>query len=430
MMKKVLIFIFFFFITFVNVSAKEEYLKNILIDGVGIKDFDTEKLSYDLNVSGDKEIIKITYEYNLDLYNGNGSYGDVKLRYGVNELSYTLTNKNDEKDTITYKINVTREDLRSSENSLSSLTVANTKVELTDKLEYDVYVDNNLTEVDIKAVLKDQKSSFVSGYGERIGSNLVKLSGETTKVEVKVKAENDSIKTYLLNIIKKDYKNNDATLKSLKIDEINFNFKSNIYEYELSVNNEIEEINLNAVASDENATITYDKKYTLSEGINNIVIKVKAEDETVKEYLLKVTREKEVPLVNDIEITGIEFEFDSSIYEYEIETELKELDFKVTLNSETATSDILDNENLENGSVVKIEVKDNDKTLTYSFKIIKEELIEQEKNEEKESDNSNLENKETFLEKYELIIGLSVFAIGVFMLLTSILTRPKKSQIM
>ena len=70
------------------------------------------------------------------------------------------------------------------------------------------------------------------------------------------------------------------------------------------------------------------------------------------------------------------------------------------------------------------------KTLTYSFKIIKEELIEQEKNEEKESDNSNLENKETFLEKYELIIGLSVFAIGVFMLLTSILTRPKKSQIM
>ena len=209
-------------------------------------------------------------------------------------------------------------------------------------------------------------------------------------------------------------------------------FKSNIYEYELNVKNSIKEINLTAISNDLNAKVIYQNKHSLSVGDNIVKIKVQAEDGTVKEYVLKITREKEIPLVNNIEITDILFDFSSDIYDYEINTEKTTLDFNIALNSKKATSNIIDNKNLENGSVVKIKVKDDDKTLTYNFKIINEENKKEniEEDIEENKNNQDLKDKKSFFQEYELIIGLSVFALGVITLLTAILTKPKKSQIM
>lgn len=431
-MKKVFVFMFFFFITFINVYA-EEYLKDILIDGVSITDFKTDKTSYDLNVKGDKESIKITYQYDINIYQGMGSYGDVNLKYGLNQLSYTLTNK-ENKESLTYKINITREDVRDSDNSLSSLNVGGTNVKLSDKEEYDVYVDSKLTNVEVKATLSSTKSKFVNGYGERIGNNKVKLSGEKTKIEIKVEAENEKIKTYVINIIKKDYKSNDATIKSLKIENVNLNFKSNIYEYNQSVLYVVDKIKIEALPNHDKATITGTGEIKLKEGINNLVISCKAEDGTVKEYKVNITREKEIPIVNSIEIENVDFYFDPLKYEYDIETDLDVLEFNIVLNSKTATYEILNNEVLKNGSVVSIKIKEENKTLEYKFNIKKEENIEDNEednknlDDDKEKDNQKEENN--FLKKYEMYIGLGVFGIGLLSLLVAILTKPKNSQIM
>lgn len=427
-MKKVLIFIFFFFITFLNVYGKEEYLKNILVDGVGINEFSSDKTVYDINLEGDKEKIKLTYEYDINIYQGKGNYGEIELKYGLNELSYTLTKKDNPEESITYKINITREDLRSNDNNLSSLTISNIKVDLTDKLEYDVYVDSKLKSASLKAVLSSNSASFISGYGERTGNNEVKLNGESTKVEVKVKAENESIKTYVINIIKKDYKSNDATLKTLTIDNQNLNFKSTVYEYNLSVLYEVDKINIKAIPNDNKASIEGLGEINLKEGVNNLVVSVTAEDETKKEYKINITREKEIPLVNNIEITGIEFEFDPLKYNYQIETDLDSLEFNITLNKETTTYEILNNESLKNESVVKINLVDSEKTVTYSFLIKKAEEIKEDEKEEVEEDKKDKINK--FLNKYEMYIGLGVFGLGLLSLLIAILTRPKNSQIM
>ena len=231
---KRLILALFLFLSFLNVKA-EGYLTNILVDGVSIKDFSSEKKEYNLDVDSKKDTIKVVFVYDKTKYKGSGSSENITLKSGLNKISYTIKNIETLETLETYVINITKEDNRSSDNSLSSLKIGTTQVVLGEKNEYDVFVDSKLKSVELKATLKDNKSKFVSGYGERIGNNSINLNGETTKVEVKVMAENESIRTYLINIIKKDYKDPTNTLKSLKIDKIPFDFKSNIYEYNLTV---------------------------------------------------------------------------------------------------------------------------------------------------------------------------------------------------
>ena len=250
---KVLVFLSLFFMFSLNGLAKNEYLQSILIDNLALEGFETDKYTYDLDYESEKSEIKIAYTYDLEKYKVKTTGSLTTLDYGMNVVTITLTNKEDTEDSVTYTLNIKRE--ASSETALSSLTVANQSIELKDKDTFDVYVDSKLDSVLVKATLKDQKAKFVEGYGERLENNKVKLSGETTKVEIKVEAQDKSVKTYTINIIKKDYKSNDATLKSLKIDKIDYTFKSNIVEYNLSVSYEINKIKLTPVATDEKAKI-------------------------------------------------------------------------------------------------------------------------------------------------------------------------------
>ncbi|MBQ8473016.1 MAG: cadherin-like beta sandwich domain-containing protein [Bacilli bacterium] len=424
-MKKILLFVFLFFLTFLNTKADEVYLKNILIDGVSLKDFETLKTTYDLKYESTKESLNLAYDYDKNLYKGKGNTGEVKLNYGLNKLSFTLTSMDNEK-TITYNLNITREDGRSNDNSLRSLTVASKKVNLTDSLEYEVLVDNSLKSVELTAVKNHEKAEFLNGYGERVGSNKITLSGEITKIEVKVKAENESIKTYVITIRKENYKSPDNTLKSLKINEINFKFSPNITEYNLNCDNSVDKININALTNYEKATIDYDRVVNLNVGLNEVNLLVTAEDGTTKTYKLNITRLEKEYLVKDIEITGVEFDFNPEVFDYEIETNLDTLDFKITLNKETVTSNILNNESLSNNSLVQIEIKEGEEVLIYNFKVIKEEIesdVTNQNNEDKNQENN-------FFKEYEMYIGIGVFFFGIFSMMVALLMMPKKSQIM
>ncbi len=319
-----------------------------------------------------------------------------------------------------------RKDGRSNDNTLASLIIAGKKVQIyNDKFNYDVEVDNTLKKVEVKATTSNSKAKFVQGYGERIGTNAVTLSnGERTVIEIKVKAENDAIQTYTITIIKGNYKSNDATLKSLTIEEKNFNFNPDILKYNIEVENEVDKINLEAIPNHDKAQATYDKEIELKEGINNIIIKVLAEDGTSKEYTLNITRKAEIALVSDIEVEGIDLNFDPDVYEYELDTSLTTLNFKVTLSNETATYDVLNNTDLKDGSIVKIIVQDKNKKLTYNFKIISS------KDETGINGAGTSVGGSSFFKKYEMYIGLITFGVGLLSLLIAILKKTKGSQIM
>ena len=106
-MKKIFIFLMFFFLTFVNVNAEGDYVTAVTVDGVNVSGIDNSKEEQTLEVSTtfNKETVNIVYTYDKDMYQCQGIYsGPTNLDYGRNEKTLTLTNKNDNSDKRIYHL--------------------------------------------------------------------------------------------------------------------------------------------------------------------------------------------------------------------------------------------------------------------------------------------------------------------------------------
>ena len=422
-MKKLFIFLMFFFATFVNVVAEGNYVTGITVDGVAVEGIDNtkEEQTFEIKDVIKKDKVNIVYTFDTNVKNDyiiEGSNGEVTLDYGKNEKSLTITNKTDANDKRVYHLIITREDTRSGDNSLSSLTVGGKQVVLGNGNDYTVDVDSKLTGITIKAELSDKNNaSFVDGYGPRT------IDKDSPGCEIKVKAENGEIRTYNIKITKTNAKSNDANLKELKIDNLEIDFKPTTYEYALTAKSNISKIKITATPNSDKASIEYKQEVTLVLGENVVEIKVTAEDSSTKIYKLTITKEEEKPIVTDIKIKDVEFTFDPKKYSYTIETELKTLDFEVTLSDENAKYEIEGNEELKNKSVVTLKVTLDDKTTTYKFKILNKTETNKE---EKDTSKKTTGNNENIFEKNEMIFSLIIFGIGIFGTLGAILLKPKK----
>ena len=75
--------------------------------------------------------------------------------------------------------------------------------------------------------------------------------------------------------------------------------------------------------------------------------------------------------VNNIEIEGYNINFNNTTYQYKIKTNSEnELKINVKLNSENLRYEIEGNQNLKNGSIIKVKIfQENDNVLTYNIVI-------------------------------------------------------------
>ena len=108
--------------------------------------------------------------------------GAKSLNYGTNTILIKI--QDNEGNTRTYTILVTRIDNRTSDNTLSELSVS--KGDLTfnaNVTDYKVEIPKNTTSVDVKAKIGSDKASYISGYEP--GS--VVITGNTTVKLIKVK---------------------------------------------------------------------------------------------------------------------------------------------------------------------------------------------------------------------------------------------------
>lgn len=151
--------------------------------------------------------------------------------------------------------------------------------------EYYLIVDLTIEEVNVEAVPEDEKSKIT------ITGNSDLQEGENT-VKILVKAENGNTKTYTINITKtNDLEKVNATLKSLSVKGFNFypSFKTNIYNYNLTVNEKLNQLEILAETEIEGATYEIIGNENLTEGNNLIKIIVTAKDgETKREYKINV----------------------------------------------------------------------------------------------------------------------------------------------
>lgn len=149
--------------------------------------------------------------------------------------------------------------------------------------------------------------------------------------------------------------------------------------YFVEVENKVKKATVKATSEDDNATVTIDGPKVLEVGDNEYTISVKSESNTTKFYKVIVTRKDEEESSNtdikSIKIRGYHLNFDknSKTFYLNIKKEDTEIDITVNTKDKKANYDIEGNENLEDGSVVKIIVTaQNGDTDTYRIIIQKE----------------------------------------------------------
>ena len=182
--------------------------------------------------------------------------------------SYLTTEKPEEKE---------EEPEKSNNKELKSLTVEGymlTPEFSNDVTDYSLTINDDVDSLEITAEPADEKAEV-----EIIGnSNL--LIGDNT-IQVKVTAEDGTIRTYRINVTKGSQVEFGLTSLTIEGYALTPEFDENTYEYTLEINDpSVTSLNINTEVSDENATVEITGNTNLQVGRNIITILVKSEDET------------------------------------------------------------------------------------------------------------------------------------------------------
>ena len=409
----------------IRVTDTNNYLSNIILSE-GTIDFDKSKTTYDVkNINS--STIDITATLESSYAKLSGDVGKKNLNFGLNTFKITVTSEAGVNRI--YTLNIYRNDNRDKTNTLSSLEIENYKISPDfnkNTVNYTLTVKKDVTSVKINATLDSDKSSFNKGYGPRT----VNLNYGVNTILIKVTSESKSTKTYTIKVTREDDRSSNNYLKSLNVSSGDFEFNKKTQNYSFTVQNEVTSIKVFAVAEDEKSKVSGAQTYNLKEGLNKINIVVTAENKQTRTYTLQVTRivkniNKEVNnKLKSLEISNYQINFDpeTTIYNLTIENE-SSLDIIPNVQDSTSSVVVNGNENLKDGSVIKLIVTAVDgSTKEYIINISKNEEI---KNDDKIDDNNVVKvNKNR---KLQIIVGVSSFLIIVVVVILFSIIGIKRS---
>lgn len=201
------------------------YLSSITVSKGSIK-FNRASYNYNVNVASDVESITIEAHAESAKATVEGA-GTKKLKLGRNTFNITVQAENG--TTKTYVVKVTRKDDRSDNNKLKSLKISKGELKFnSNKTEYELAVDYDVTKISFEAQAEDKKST-ITGLEERnleIGPNVINID---------VKAENGDVRTYKITVIrnKEVTETNENKAKNIAIKGHTLNFEPNTTEYTL-----------------------------------------------------------------------------------------------------------------------------------------------------------------------------------------------------
>ena len=339
-------------------------LSMIKIDNHELDYFNEDTLEYDITVESNVEKINITAIKQDNKSVVIGDIGEKKLSYGINKLTIDVISESGVKKS--YKLNVEREDLRSNINTLKTLSISTGDIKFKpDVLEYNINVANDINKITIKSSLTDNKSRYIEDYQNRE----IELIEGSNKIEIKIMSEKGDIKIYTLNINRALSGNN--SLKSLKINDEKIKLVENEFIYNVSFENDVDRITIDAVTNDSKATVKVEDVYELQVGINEFTIKVVAPNGKEASYIINVTRKKLLSkdsLLTNIKIKDYNLEFNQNVRVYNLRIKDEDsLEITTFKEEENATVEIEGNKDLINGSIIKINVKAEDGTFTRYF---------------------------------------------------------------
>ena len=131
-------------------------------------------------------------------------------------------------------------------------------------------------------------------------------------------------------------------------------------------------------------------------------------------YTFNITRKSD-QYVKDIKISGYDLNFNYKITNYILKTEeQKELDINVYLTDDKNSYEIVGNENLKDGSIIKIIIKDKDKNELINYEIVIK----------KSSTTKTIPSKQ---KSNNYALPIAVFGIGVISITAAIIYKKKQS---
>lgn len=170
---------------------------------------------------------------------------------------------------------------------------------------------------------------------------------------------------------------NTLYLKELTIEGLDFSFEKNIFDYTLEVQESFSKTVINAVPESEGIKVEIiGDNENLAIGTNEFSINLSDDTGKVQTYKVTIDRKKALSTNNflaNIKIQNYTLNFDPSINTYNIIIgNEKYLNITPTPESEKATTEVIGNNNLKDGSVITIRVKSEDgNTKDYIIKVTK-----------------------------------------------------------
>ncbi len=402
----------------INVTVKAPKSTNNKLAGLSLSNgtlspsFNANTTSYTSTI--DSSSVTINYSKGDSTQTVTGA-GKKTLKYGKNTFKVVV--KSEAGTTKTYTIVITRPDNRNSNNNLKTLSVDKGSIAFkSSTTSYSLKVANDVDSIKVSATLDDSKASFVSGYGPRT----VKLNYGSNSVLVKVKAENETIKTYTIKVERQDNRSSNNNLKSLSLSAGTIAFSKDVTTYSTTVDYSVTKIDIIAEVEDVKSNYVVNSP-SLFVGNNVITVTVTAENGSTKVYIINVVRKEEAAILSDnnnvssIDILGHGIKFEDGVTEYDVEIgDEYALVIEVLLEDPSANYVIEGNEDLKDGSVIKV-------TTTSESGQQKEYKI---------NVNKKIEATETKGDK-SLLFGIVGFVLGVVTMLaiTFILNRAKNSKV-
>lgn len=197
-------------------------------------------------------------------------------------------------------------------------------------------------------------------------------------------------------------KDNNTTLSSLKIDkgDLNPKFNSNTFNYDVTVENNVDLVQIDASCAGKNCKLTGTGLKKLSVGENKFTITVKSEQGNTKDYTLRVIRKiKDEVYLKELTVKNGNLypSFNSNIINYVIDVpnNVNKLDLEYISNNEQEnTVEVVGNENLKVGkNNIEITVKNESKKIELTYEIVVNKLEKKEEPkviDEKEDSSSDI----------------------------------------
>lgn len=286
----------------VAIKSRENTLSALNITGQTLSpNFSSNTTSYSVTVDDKVTAITInaTKKDNSATLTGTGK---KTVNYGKNTYNITVTSESGTKKV--YTIIVNKPDNRNKNNNLKSLSIPGYDLDFDkNNLNYNLTVNTDVSSIDIKTEVEDNKAKLVSNYGSR----QVKLNYGNNKIQVKVQAENAEVKTYTINVkrlTEDEIPSDNINIKSLSIPGHKIDFTNDKTDYTIDINDEYALV-FNIELEDAKSTYKLENNEDLKDG-SIITLTVKSESGKEVKYNFTINKnEKSIDCNSDNNINII-----------------------------------------------------------------------------------------------------------------------------